>query len=38
MLYRYPEAQENWFKFRDEREQRRMVDWLASEGIEPEFE
>ncbi len=37
-LYRYPEAQENWFKFRDEREQRRMVDWLESEDIEPEFE
>jgi hypothetical protein len=38
VLYRYPEAQDNWFKFRDEREQRRMLDWLASEGIEPEFE
>lgn len=37
VLYRYPEAQENWFRFRDEREQRRMVDWLESEGIEPEF-
>ena len=38
VLYRHPEAQENWFRFRDEREQRRMVDWLESEGIEPEFE
>jgi hypothetical protein len=38
VLYRYPEAETNWFKFRDEREQRRMVDWLESEGIEPEFE
>jgi hypothetical protein len=37
-LYRYPEAQENWFKFRDEREQQRMVDWLESEGIELGFE
>jgi hypothetical protein len=38
VLYRYPEAQENWFKFRDAHEQQRMVDWLESEGIEPEFE
>lgn len=37
-LYRYPEAQENWFRFRDEREKRRMSDWLASQGIQPEFE
>lgn len=38
VLSRYPEAQENWFRFRDERERRRMTDWLASQGIEPEFE
>jgi Uncharacterised protein family (UPF0158) len=38
VLYRYPEAQENWFRFRDEREKRRMSDWFASQGIEPEFE
>jgi hypothetical protein len=38
VLYRYPEAQENWFRFRDEREKRRITDWLASQGIEPEFE
>ena len=38
VLVRYPEAQENWLKFRDTLEQRRMLDWLASEGIEPEFE
>jgi hypothetical protein len=38
VLYRYPEAQENWFRFRDERERRRMTDWLAPKGIEPEFE
>ena len=38
VLYRFPEAQESWFKFRDVREQRRMLDWLASATIEPEFE
>jgi hypothetical protein len=41
VLYRYPEAQEaqeSWFKFLHAREQRRMVDWLASEDIEPGFE
>jgi hypothetical protein len=38
VLSRYPEAQEIWFRFRDERENRRMIDWLASQGIEPEFE
>jgi hypothetical protein len=38
VLYRYPETLENWLKFRDERERQRMTDWLASEGIEPEFE
>ena len=38
VLYRFPEAQGNWFKFREEREQRRRLDWLNSEGIEPEFE
>lgn len=38
VLSRYPEAQEIWFRFRDERERRRMTDWLASQGIEPEFE
>lgn len=38
VLYRYPEDEENWFSFRDEREHQRMVDWLESERIEPEFE
>jgi hypothetical protein len=38
VLSRYLEAQENWFRFRDEREKRRMSDWLASQGVEPEFE
>ena len=37
VLYRYPEAQENWFKFRDGRLNKRIVDWLKSEDIEPEF-
>lgn len=38
MLYGYPEAKENWFRFRDEREKRRMIDWLTAQGIEPESE
>ena len=38
VLYRYPEAEGNWFKFRDEREHRRILDWLAEEDLEPEFE
>jgi hypothetical protein len=37
VLYRYPEVQSDWFKFRDERERQRQLDWLAEEGIEPEF-
>jgi len=38
MLGRYPDARQAWFKFRDERLHQRMVKWLASDGIEPEFE
>lgn len=38
VLSRYLEAQEIWFRFRDEREKRRMSDWLASQGVESEFE
>lgn len=38
VLYRYPEAQKNWFSFRDERQQRRIEDWFRSEGIKPVFE
>ena len=38
VLYRYPEAEDKWFKFRDAREQRRILDWLAEEDLEPEFE
>jgi len=37
-ISRFPEAQGNWFKFRDEHEQQRRLDWFASIGIEPEFE
>lgn len=37
VLLRYPKAQENWFKFRDERLNKRMMDWLAAQDIEPEF-
>jgi hypothetical protein len=37
VLRRYPAAQDDWFKFRDERERERLLDWLASEDIEPEF-
>jgi hypothetical protein len=38
VLYRYPEAPDNWLKFRNERQQQRRLDWLNSEGIEPDFE
>ncbi len=37
-LYRHPDAEAAWFAFRDARERRRMIDWLASIDIEPEFE
>lgn len=36
-LYRYPEAQAEWYKFRDERQHQRMLDWFAHEDLEPEF-
>lgn len=38
VLLRYSDARQSWFQFSDERVLRRMVDWLASEGIEPVFE
>ena len=38
VLCRYPEAEENWFKFRDELERWRTLNWLIFQGIEPEFE
>lgn len=37
VLYRYPDAEANWFRFRDAREQRRLLEWLASKDIEPDF-
>jgi hypothetical protein len=37
-LYGYPEAQAEWFKFRDERQHQRMLDWFAHEDLEPEFQ
>jgi len=36
VLARYPEERERWFQFKDERLRQRVLDWLASEGIEPE--
>ena len=38
VLDRYPETEAHWFQFRDAREHNRLMDWLASEDIEPEFE
>ena len=35
---RYPDTEADWFRFRDVREHNRLLDWLASEDIEPEFE
>jgi hypothetical protein len=37
-LYRHPDTEAAWFAFRDARERNRMIDWLASINIEPEFE
>jgi hypothetical protein len=37
VLIDYPEAQKEWFAFKDERLEERMVRWLRSEGIEPIF-
>lgn len=38
VLHRYPAAQAQWFKFKAECQQQRMLDWFATEGLEPEFE
>jgi hypothetical protein len=35
VLEDYPKERERWFRFRDERMQRRILDWLEEEGIEP---
>ncbi len=34
VLVWYPEERERWFKFKDERIEERVVDWLEWEGIE----
>jgi hypothetical protein len=38
VLYDYPEEREQWFAFKEARTRRRVLDWLASEGIEPILE
>jgi Uncharacterised protein family (UPF0158) len=35
VLAAYPQERERWFQFRDERLQRRALDWLEDEGINP---
>jgi hypothetical protein len=34
----YPRERERWFEFTDNLQQQRVLDWLASEGIEPIIE
>jgi hypothetical protein len=36
VLLRYPEERERWFRFNDQRMRQRVLQWLDSEGIEPE--
>ena len=31
----YPDYRENWFKFRDEKMNKKVIEWLNSIGIEP---
>jgi len=31
----YPDYREKWFKFRDERLNKKVIEWLSSIGIEP---
>jgi hypothetical protein len=35
VLYDYPGERERWFAFKDARMRQCVLDWLASEGIEP---
>jgi hypothetical protein len=35
VLARYPEAQEEWFRFKDDRLMERALEWLEDIGIEP---
>ncbi|MCD6318553.1 hypothetical protein J7M02_05750 [Candidatus Aerophobetes bacterium] len=34
VLLNYPEKREEWFAFKDERLERRVMDWLEENGIE----
>lgn len=34
-LARYPRERNRWFEFKDKLMEQRVLDWLASEGIEP---
>jgi hypothetical protein len=38
VLLEYPQERERWFKFKRDRLEQRVRDWLESEGIEPIFE
>ena len=38
ILGHHPDALQNWFKFRDDRELQRIIDWLESIDVEPVFE
>lgn len=38
VLYGYPREQERWFNFSDAQMQRRVLDWLELEGVEPIIE
>ncbi|KUK66706.1 MAG: hypothetical protein XD85_0001, partial [Parcubacteria bacterium 34_609] len=31
----YPDYEKEWFKFRDERMNKKVIEWLNSIGIEP---
>jgi hypothetical protein len=35
VLLDYPTERERWFRFKQERLQRRMLDWLEAQGITP---
>ncbi|MFW6136407.1 MAG: UPF0158 family protein [Chloroflexota bacterium] len=35
VLYDYPDARQEWFRFRDARRRRRARQWLEARGIEP---
>jgi len=35
LLARHPQVQRDWYAFKDERNEQRMLDWLDYHGIEP---